>query len=136
MVYVISHIMTRLLLHIILLYLKMSVSCPEIGRDLRVHLQNERVNITGQPLSCQSALGLCVPAQVGSGAISLLLVWVHSCFLILTINCLQFVAVLEGVLSKLSRYDEGTFFSSILSFTVSTQMSFLWLPFDCCHSIY
>ncbi|KAM4733969.1 calcium-dependent secretion activator 2 isoform 1-T1 [Anableps anableps] len=27
------------------------------------------------------------------------------------------VAVLEGVLSKLSRYDEGTFFSSILSFT-------------------
>ncbi|KAM6436472.1 calcium-dependent secretion activator 2 isoform 5-T5 [Liasis olivaceus] len=29
----------------------------------------------------------------------------------------KFVAVLEGVLSKLSRYDEGTFFSSILSFT-------------------
>lgn len=31
----------------------------------------------------------------------------------------QFAAVLDGVLSKLSRYDEGTFFSSILSFTVS-----------------
>ncbi|MED6283934.1 hypothetical protein CHARACLAT_014133, partial [Characodon lateralis] len=29
--------------------------------------------------------------------------------------------VLEGVLSKLSRYDEGTFFSSILSFTVSSR---------------
>uniref|UniRef100_A0A8C0F444 Calcium dependent secretion activator 2 n=1 Tax=Bubo bubo TaxID=30461 RepID=A0A8C0F444_BUBBB len=29
------------------------------------------------------------------------------------------VSVLEGVLSKLSRYDEGTFFSSLVSFTVS-----------------
>nr|XP_056702099.1 calcium-dependent secretion activator 2 isoform X7 [Euleptes europaea] len=29
----------------------------------------------------------------------------------------KFIAVLESVLSKLSRYDEGTFFSSILSFT-------------------
>lgn len=29
----------------------------------------------------------------------------------------KFSAVLDGVLSKLSRYDEGTFFSSILSFT-------------------
>ncbi|XP_028442289.1 calcium-dependent secretion activator 2 isoform X4 [Perca flavescens] len=29
----------------------------------------------------------------------------------------KFAAVLDGVLSKLSRYDEGTFFSSILSFT-------------------
>lgn len=37
---------------------------------------------------------------------------------------LQFVSVLEGVLSKLSRYDEGTFFSSILSFTVSICMRF------------
>uniref|UniRef100_A0A8C8SSC3 Calcium dependent secretion activator 2 n=1 Tax=Pelusios castaneus TaxID=367368 RepID=A0A8C8SSC3_9SAUR len=34
----------------------------------------------------------------------------------------KFVSVLEGVLSKLARYDEGTFFSSILSFTVI----FLW----------
>ncbi|XP_072527460.1 calcium-dependent secretion activator 2 isoform X6 [Salminus brasiliensis] len=35
------------------------------------------------------------------------------------ISCLvsKFAAVLDGVLSKLSRYDEGTFFSSILSFT-------------------
>uniref|UniRef100_A0A8D0AMF6 Calcium dependent secretion activator 2 n=1 Tax=Sander lucioperca TaxID=283035 RepID=A0A8D0AMF6_SANLU len=32
----------------------------------------------------------------------------------------KFAAVLDGVLSKLSRYDEGTFFSSILSFTVSS----------------
>lgn len=29
----------------------------------------------------------------------------------------KFISVLEGVLSKLSRYDEGTLFSSILSFT-------------------
>lgn len=35
----------------------------------------------------------------------------------------QFAAVLDGVLSKLSRYDEGTFFSSILSFTVSVVLS-------------
>ncbi|KAK2500262.1 hypothetical protein MC885_018590 [Smutsia gigantea] len=48
----------------------------------------------------------------------------------------KFVSVLEGVLSKLSRYDEGTFFSSILSFTVSIRMSSLLLPFDCCHGIY
>uniref|UniRef100_A0A3Q2DPV9 Calcium dependent secretion activator 2 n=1 Tax=Cyprinodon variegatus TaxID=28743 RepID=A0A3Q2DPV9_CYPVA len=32
----------------------------------------------------------------------------------------KFMAVLDGVLSKLSRYDEGTFFSSILSLTVSS----------------
>uniref|UniRef100_A0A8C6SNM4 Calcium dependent secretion activator 2 n=1 Tax=Neogobius melanostomus TaxID=47308 RepID=A0A8C6SNM4_9GOBI len=31
----------------------------------------------------------------------------------------KFASVLDGVLSKLSRYDEGTFFSSFLSFTVS-----------------
>uniref|UniRef100_A0A3Q3K0W9 Calcium dependent secretion activator 2 n=1 Tax=Monopterus albus TaxID=43700 RepID=A0A3Q3K0W9_MONAL len=36
--------------------------------------------------------------------------------------CLQFAGVLDGVLSKLSRYDEGTFFSSILSFTVSSHV--------------
>uniref|UniRef100_A0A673B7I6 Calcium dependent secretion activator 2 n=1 Tax=Sphaeramia orbicularis TaxID=375764 RepID=A0A673B7I6_9TELE len=34
----------------------------------------------------------------------------------------KFAAVLDGVLSKLSRYDEGTFFSSILSFTVSSHV--------------
>uniref|UniRef100_A0A3P8UQ35 Calcium dependent secretion activator 2 n=1 Tax=Cynoglossus semilaevis TaxID=244447 RepID=A0A3P8UQ35_CYNSE len=33
----------------------------------------------------------------------------------------KFASVLDGVLSKLSRYDEGTFFSSILSFTVSSR---------------
>uniref|UniRef100_A0A3B4Y6Q5 Calcium dependent secretion activator 2 n=1 Tax=Seriola lalandi dorsalis TaxID=1841481 RepID=A0A3B4Y6Q5_SERLL len=34
----------------------------------------------------------------------------------------KFAGVLDGVLSKLSRYDEGTFFSSILSFTVSRHV--------------
>uniref|UniRef100_A0A669B9R5 Calcium dependent secretion activator 2 n=1 Tax=Oreochromis niloticus TaxID=8128 RepID=A0A669B9R5_ORENI len=34
----------------------------------------------------------------------------------------KFAAVLNGVLSKLSRYDEGTFFSSVLSFTVSSHV--------------
>ena len=37
----------------------------------------------------------------------------------------QFAAVLDGVLAKLSRYDEGTFFSSILSFTVSSLVFLL-----------
>uniref|UniRef100_A0A8C5HD94 Calcium dependent secretion activator 2 n=1 Tax=Gouania willdenowi TaxID=441366 RepID=A0A8C5HD94_GOUWI len=36
----------------------------------------------------------------------------------------KFAAVLDGVLSKLSRYDEGTLFSSILSFTVSSRSFF------------
>lgn len=40
----------------------------------------------------------------------------------------QFAAVLDGVLSKLSRYDEGTFFSSILSFTVSKHVWFVASP--------
>lgn len=45
---------------------------------------------------------------------------------------LQFAAVLDGVLSKLSRYDEGTFFSSILSFTVSGVFFLLSsVPFQC-----
>uniref|UniRef100_A0A3P9D9W3 Calcium dependent secretion activator 2 n=1 Tax=Maylandia zebra TaxID=106582 RepID=A0A3P9D9W3_9CICH len=34
----------------------------------------------------------------------------------------KFAAVLNGILSKLSRYDEGTFFSSVLSFTVSSHV--------------
>lgn len=34
------------------------------------------------------------------------------------ISVLQFVVILESVLAKLSRYDEGTLFSSFLSFTV------------------
>lgn len=38
--------------------------------------------------------------------------------LILFFSCFQFVAILESVLAKISRYDEGTLFSSFLSFTV------------------
>lgn len=34
----------------------------------------------------------------------------------------QFVVILESVLAKLSRYDEGTLFSSFLSFTVSNKL--------------
>ncbi|XP_031135578.2 calcium-dependent secretion activator 2 isoform X5 [Sander lucioperca] len=40
----------------------------------------------------------------------------------------KFAAVLDGVLSKLSRYDEGTFFSSILSFTVKTAAKYVEVP--------
>lgn len=35
----------------------------------------------------------------------------------------QFVVILEGVLAKISRYDEGTLFSSFLSFTVSFNLA-------------
>uniref|UniRef100_A0A8C5NBF2 Calcium dependent secretion activator 2 n=1 Tax=Gouania willdenowi TaxID=441366 RepID=A0A8C5NBF2_GOUWI len=41
---------------------------------------------------------------------------------------LQFAAVLDGVLSKLSRYDEGTLFSSILSFTVKAAAKYVEVP--------
>ncbi|XP_058264461.1 calcium-dependent secretion activator 2 isoform X3 [Hemibagrus wyckioides] len=46
------------------------------------------------------------------------------------ISCLvsKFAAVLDGVLSKLSRYDEGTFFSSILSFTVKAAAKYVDVP--------
>nr|XP_033490509.1 calcium-dependent secretion activator 2 isoform X5 [Epinephelus lanceolatus] len=40
----------------------------------------------------------------------------------------RFAAVLDGVLSKLSRYDEGTFFSSILSFTVKAAAKYVEVP--------
>ncbi|XP_066579858.1 calcium-dependent secretion activator 2 isoform X3 [Amia ocellicauda] len=40
----------------------------------------------------------------------------------------KFVAVLDGVLSKLSRYDEGTLFSSILSFTVKAAAKYVDVP--------
>nr|XP_020658774.1 calcium-dependent secretion activator 2 isoform X12 [Pogona vitticeps] len=40
----------------------------------------------------------------------------------------KFATVLEGVLSKLSRYDEGTFFSSILSFTVKAAAKYVDVP--------
>uniref|UniRef100_A0A3B3VSW4 Calcium-dependent secretion activator 2-like n=1 Tax=Poecilia latipinna TaxID=48699 RepID=A0A3B3VSW4_9TELE len=43
----------------------------------------------------------------------------------LTSKC---TAVLESVLSKLSRYDEGTFFSSILSFTVKAAAKYVEVP--------
>uniref|UniRef100_A0A4W4GNC3 Calcium dependent secretion activator 2 n=1 Tax=Electrophorus electricus TaxID=8005 RepID=A0A4W4GNC3_ELEEL len=39
-----------------------------------------------------------------------------------------FGTVLDGVLSKLSRYDEGTFFSSILSFTVKAAAKYVDVP--------
>lgn len=41
------------------------------------------------------------------------------------LSFLQFVVILESVLAKLSRYDEGTLFSSFLSFTVRTFPGFL-----------
>ncbi|XP_071261641.1 calcium-dependent secretion activator 2 isoform X5 [Salvelinus alpinus] len=40
----------------------------------------------------------------------------------------KFAGVLDGVLSKLSRYDEGTFFSSILSFTVKAAAKYVDVP--------
>ncbi|XP_041651835.1 calcium-dependent secretion activator 2 isoform X2 [Cheilinus undulatus] len=40
----------------------------------------------------------------------------------------RFAAVLDSVLSKLSRYDEGTFFSSILSFTVKAAAKYVEVP--------
>ncbi|XP_068169496.1 calcium-dependent secretion activator 2-like isoform X1 [Antennarius striatus] len=40
----------------------------------------------------------------------------------------KFAAVLDGILSKLSRYDEGTFFSSILSFTVKAAAKYVEVP--------
>ncbi|XP_056137230.1 calcium-dependent secretion activator 2 isoform X2 [Lampris incognitus] len=46
------------------------------------------------------------------------------------ISCLvsKLAAVLDGVLSKLSRYDEGTFFSSVLSFTVKAAAKHVDMP--------
>ncbi|XP_063053069.1 calcium-dependent secretion activator 2 isoform X2 [Engraulis encrasicolus] len=40
----------------------------------------------------------------------------------------RFAAVLDSVLSKLSRYDEGTLFSSILSFTVKAAAKYVDVP--------
>ncbi|XP_040267608.1 calcium-dependent secretion activator 2 isoform X2 [Bufo bufo] len=40
----------------------------------------------------------------------------------------KFVSVLEGVFSKLARYDEGTLFSSILSFTVKAASKYVEVP--------
>ncbi|XP_018413267.1 PREDICTED: calcium-dependent secretion activator 2 isoform X5 [Nanorana parkeri] len=47
---------------------------------------------------------------------------------IISLLVLKFVSVLEGVLSKLARYDEGTFFSSILSFTVKAASKYVEVP--------
>lgn len=44
---------------------------------------------------------------------------------------IQFVVILESVLAKLSRYDEGTLFSSFLSFTVSLPFTFFWMITYC-----
>lgn len=43
------------------------------------------------------------------------------------ISVLQFVVILESVLAKLSRYDEGTLFSSFLSFTVRKMSGLIYL---------
>ncbi|XP_034443782.1 calcium-dependent secretion activator 2 isoform X14 [Hippoglossus hippoglossus] len=40
----------------------------------------------------------------------------------------KFAGVLDGALSKLSRYDEGTFFSSFLSFTVKAAAKYVEVP--------
>ncbi|XP_053171033.1 calcium-dependent secretion activator 1 isoform X2 [Scomber japonicus] len=40
----------------------------------------------------------------------------------------KFVAILEGVLAKISRYDEGTLFSSFLSFTVKAASKYVEVP--------
>uniref|UniRef100_A0A8C5XSL2 Calcium dependent secretion activator n=1 Tax=Microcebus murinus TaxID=30608 RepID=A0A8C5XSL2_MICMU len=46
----------------------------------------------------------------------------------ITLLVAKFVTILEGVLAKLSRYDEGTLFSSFLSFTVSKELLSLLKP--------
>ncbi|XP_047202695.1 calcium-dependent secretion activator 1 isoform X15 [Girardinichthys multiradiatus] len=40
----------------------------------------------------------------------------------------KFVTILEGVLAKISRYDEGTLFSSFLSFTVKAASKYVDVP--------
>ncbi|XP_037624777.1 calcium-dependent secretion activator 1 isoform X10 [Sebastes umbrosus] len=40
----------------------------------------------------------------------------------------KFVVILEGVLAKISRYDEGTLFSSFLSFTVKAASKYVDVP--------
>ncbi len=47
-------------------------------------------------------------------------------YFIFFISVLQFVVILESVLAKLSRYDEGTLFSSFLSFTVRTNSGWIY----------
>ncbi|KAM9312568.1 calcium-dependent secretion activator 2 isoform 3-T3 [Gastrophryne carolinensis] len=47
---------------------------------------------------------------------------------IVSLLVLKLISVLEGVLSKLARYDEGTFFSSILTFTVKAASKYVEVP--------
>ncbi|XP_078270692.1 calcium-dependent secretion activator 1 isoform X5 [Rhinoraja longicauda] len=46
----------------------------------------------------------------------------------ITLLVAKFVTILEGALSKLSRYDEGTLFSSFLSFTVKAASKYVDVP--------
>ncbi|XP_014866795.1 PREDICTED: calcium-dependent secretion activator 1 isoform X3 [Poecilia mexicana] len=46
----------------------------------------------------------------------------------ITLLVAKFVVILESVLSKLSRYDEGTLFSSFLSFTVKAASKYVDVP--------
>ncbi|XP_055077717.1 calcium-dependent secretion activator 1 isoform X2 [Periophthalmus magnuspinnatus] len=45
-----------------------------------------------------------------------------------TLLVAKFVVILEGVLAKISRYDEGTLFSSFLSFTVKAASKYVDVP--------
>uniref|UniRef100_A0A668RR28 MUN domain-containing protein n=1 Tax=Oreochromis aureus TaxID=47969 RepID=A0A668RR28_OREAU len=46
----------------------------------------------------------------------------------ITLLVAKFVVILESVLTKLSRYDEGTLFSSFLSFTVKAASKYVDVP--------
>ncbi|KAL6457897.1 hypothetical protein MHYP_G00331270 [Metynnis hypsauchen] len=46
----------------------------------------------------------------------------------ITLLVAKFVAILESVLAKISRYDEGTLFSSFLSFTVKAASKYVDVP--------
>ncbi|XP_051777149.1 calcium-dependent secretion activator 1 isoform X1 [Erpetoichthys calabaricus] len=46
----------------------------------------------------------------------------------ITLLVAKFATILEGVLAKLSRYDEGTLFSSFLSFTVKAASKYVDVP--------
>ncbi|XP_063113219.1 calcium-dependent secretion activator 1 isoform X4 [Cavia porcellus] len=46
----------------------------------------------------------------------------------ITLLVAKFITILEGVLAKLSRYDEGTLFSSFLSFTVKAASKYVDVP--------
>uniref|UniRef100_A0A8D0YDF9 Calcium dependent secretion activator n=1 Tax=Sus scrofa TaxID=9823 RepID=A0A8D0YDF9_PIG len=54
----------------------------------------------------------------------------------ITLLVAKFVTILEGVLAKLSRYDEGTLFSSFLSFTVKAASKYVDVPEAKCVMVY